>query len=125
MKRYCLVVTDDFSRFSWVFFLATKDETSEILCNLIIGLEKQLNKGRYLAPTLTKKLFANMKRGYVGEIVPLLPAMLAGAAVDQGEGSEQPSKPHDTPVDPILSTSQPPIPSPLQSPPNSPPHTQH
>ncbi|GKA68096.1 retrovirus-related pol polyprotein from transposon TNT 1-94, partial [Tanacetum coccineum] len=26
-KRYCLVVTDDFSRFSWVFFLATKDET--------------------------------------------------------------------------------------------------
>ncbi|GKE10496.1 putative ribonuclease H-like domain-containing protein [Tanacetum coccineum] len=42
-KRYCLVVTDDFSRFSWVFFLAIKDETSEILCNLIIGLEKQLN----------------------------------------------------------------------------------
>ncbi|GKF80405.1 putative ribonuclease H-like domain-containing protein, partial [Tanacetum coccineum] len=29
--------------FSWVFILATKDETSEILCNLIIGLEKQLN----------------------------------------------------------------------------------
>ncbi|GKD13500.1 putative ribonuclease H-like domain-containing protein, partial [Tanacetum coccineum] len=42
-KRYCLVVTDDFSRFRWVFFLATKDETSEILCNLIIGLEKQLS----------------------------------------------------------------------------------
>ncbi|GKB75900.1 hypothetical protein Tco_0942795 [Tanacetum coccineum] len=38
---------------------------------------------RYLAPTLTKKLFANMKRGYAGDIVPLLPAMLAGAAVDQ------------------------------------------
>ncbi|GJX28935.1 putative ribonuclease H-like domain-containing protein [Tanacetum coccineum] len=42
-KRYCLVMTNDFSIFSWVFFLATKDETSEILCNLIIGLEKQLN----------------------------------------------------------------------------------
>ncbi|GJY31338.1 putative ribonuclease H-like domain-containing protein [Tanacetum coccineum] len=42
-KRYCLVVTDDFSRFSWVFFLATKDETSEILCKFIIGLENQLN----------------------------------------------------------------------------------
>nr|GEW52700.1 reverse transcriptase domain-containing protein [Tanacetum cinerariifolium] len=27
-KKYCLVVTDDFSRFSWVFF-ATKDETSK------------------------------------------------------------------------------------------------
>ncbi|GJU61428.1 putative ribonuclease H-like domain-containing protein [Tanacetum coccineum] len=42
-KKYCLVVTDDFSRFSWVFFLATKDETSEILCKFIIGLENQLN----------------------------------------------------------------------------------
>ena len=30
-KSYCLVVTDDFSRFTWVFFLATKDETPEIL----------------------------------------------------------------------------------------------
>ncbi|GJY38461.1 putative ribonuclease H-like domain-containing protein [Tanacetum coccineum] len=30
-KMYCLVVTDDYSRVSWVYFLATKDETSEIL----------------------------------------------------------------------------------------------
>ncbi|GJT90994.1 putative ribonuclease H-like domain-containing protein [Tanacetum coccineum] len=42
-KGYYLVVTDDFSRFSWVFFLATKDETSEILCKFFIGLENQLN----------------------------------------------------------------------------------
>ncbi|GKA65089.1 hypothetical protein Tco_0764796 [Tanacetum coccineum] len=27
-KKYCLVVTDDYSRFSWVFFLTTKDETT-------------------------------------------------------------------------------------------------
>ncbi|GKF09132.1 hypothetical protein Tco_0043356, partial [Tanacetum coccineum] len=74
--------------------------------------------------------------GYVteGDFVPLLPAMLAGAAVDQSEGSAQPTKPHHTPVDPISSTSQPPIPSlphpspphpspPLPSPPlPSPPH---
>ncbi|GKE78340.1 hypothetical protein Tco_1544460, partial [Tanacetum coccineum] len=46
------------------------------------------------------------------DIVPLLPAMLAGAAVDQGEGSAQPAEPHHTPVDPIPSTSQPPHPSP-------------
>ncbi|GJX86150.1 putative ribonuclease H-like domain-containing protein [Tanacetum coccineum] len=26
-KKYCLAVTDDYSRFTWVFFLATKDET--------------------------------------------------------------------------------------------------
>ncbi|GKG18435.1 hypothetical protein Tco_0372733, partial [Tanacetum coccineum] len=53
-----------------------------------------------------------MKRGYAGDFVPLLSAMLAGAAVDQGEGLAQPAEPHHTPVDLILSTSQPPIPSP-------------
>ncbi|GJS19016.1 putative ribonuclease H-like domain-containing protein [Tanacetum coccineum] len=36
---YCLVVTDDYSKFSWVFFLATKDETSEILKTFITGIE--------------------------------------------------------------------------------------
>nr|GFA73218.1 hypothetical protein [Tanacetum cinerariifolium] len=30
-KSYCLVITNDYSRFTWVFFLATKDETSPIL----------------------------------------------------------------------------------------------
>ncbi|GJW68672.1 putative ribonuclease H-like domain-containing protein [Tanacetum coccineum] len=43
MKKYCLVVTDDFSKFSWVFFLATNDETNEILYKFITGLENQLN----------------------------------------------------------------------------------
>ncbi|GJW80722.1 putative ribonuclease H-like domain-containing protein [Tanacetum coccineum] len=27
-KTYCLVITDDFNRFSWTFFLRTKDETN-------------------------------------------------------------------------------------------------
>ncbi|GKA31064.1 putative ribonuclease H-like domain-containing protein [Tanacetum coccineum] len=44
MKRsYCLVVTDNFSRFSWVFFLATKDETSGILKTFITEIENQLH----------------------------------------------------------------------------------
>nr|GEX59910.1 putative ribonuclease H-like domain-containing protein [Tanacetum cinerariifolium] len=42
-KTYCLVVTDDFSRFTWVFFLATKDETPEILKNFIVGIENQMD----------------------------------------------------------------------------------
>ncbi|GKC59303.1 putative ribonuclease H-like domain-containing protein [Tanacetum coccineum] len=42
-KMYCLVVTDDYSRFSWVFFLATKDETSGILKNFIIRIENLLH----------------------------------------------------------------------------------
>ncbi|GJS44324.1 putative ribonuclease H-like domain-containing protein [Tanacetum coccineum] len=41
-KTYCLVVTDDYSRFSWVFFLATKDETSGILKTFITGMEDQI-----------------------------------------------------------------------------------
>nr|GEZ38413.1 hypothetical protein [Tanacetum cinerariifolium] len=42
-KCYCLVITDDISRFTWVFFLTTKDETSSILKNLVNGLENQLS----------------------------------------------------------------------------------
>ncbi|GJR23296.1 retrovirus-related pol polyprotein from transposon TNT 1-94 [Tanacetum coccineum] len=38
-KMYCLVVTNDYSRFTWVFFLATKDETSGILKSFITGIE--------------------------------------------------------------------------------------
>ncbi|GJX16062.1 hypothetical protein Tco_0216894 [Tanacetum coccineum] len=82
------------------------------------------NKGRYLAPTLIKKLFANMKRGYAGDIISLLPAMLAGVAMDQGKGSAQPAEPHHTPVNPSPPHPSPPHPSPPHpSPPHpSPPH---
>nr|GEV76363.1 hypothetical protein [Tanacetum cinerariifolium] len=38
-KLYCLVVTDDYSRFTWVFFLATTDETSGILKSFITRIE--------------------------------------------------------------------------------------
>nr|GEV31876.1 hypothetical protein [Tanacetum cinerariifolium] len=42
-KSYCLVVTEDYNRFTWVFFLATKDETSPILKIFITCLENQLS----------------------------------------------------------------------------------
>nr|GEV07614.1 ribonuclease H-like domain-containing protein [Tanacetum cinerariifolium] len=42
-KSYCIVVTDDYRRFSWVFFLATKDEKSTILKTFITGIENQVN----------------------------------------------------------------------------------
>nr|GEZ74533.1 hypothetical protein [Tanacetum cinerariifolium] len=42
-KSYCLIVTDDYSRFSWVFFLATKDETATVLKTFIVGLENLLS----------------------------------------------------------------------------------
>ncbi|GJT02834.1 putative ribonuclease H-like domain-containing protein [Tanacetum coccineum] len=43
-KKYCLVVTNDYSRFSWVFFLRSKDETSEILKNFIKEVENLVDK---------------------------------------------------------------------------------
>nr|GFA38485.1 putative ribonuclease H-like domain-containing protein [Tanacetum cinerariifolium] len=38
-KWYCLVVTDDFSRFTWTFFLRSKDDTSDILKKFITEIE--------------------------------------------------------------------------------------
>nr|GEW80856.1 putative ribonuclease H-like domain-containing protein [Tanacetum cinerariifolium] len=40
---HCLVVTNDFSRLSLVFFLATKDETNEILKTFIAGIENLID----------------------------------------------------------------------------------
>ncbi|GJT92780.1 putative ribonuclease H-like domain-containing protein [Tanacetum coccineum] len=51
-KKYCLVVTDDCSKFSWVFFLAYKDETYDMLHDLIVGLE---NKLRHKVKTISSK----------------------------------------------------------------------
>nr|GFC15392.1 ribonuclease H-like domain-containing protein [Tanacetum cinerariifolium] len=42
-KSYCLVITDDYSRFSWVFFLASNDETTPVLKTFIICLENLLS----------------------------------------------------------------------------------
>nr|GFC16563.1 putative ribonuclease H-like domain-containing protein [Tanacetum cinerariifolium] len=42
-KSYCLVITNDYSRFYWVFFLASKDETPFVLKTFIIGLENLLS----------------------------------------------------------------------------------
>nr|GEY31729.1 hypothetical protein [Tanacetum cinerariifolium] len=52
-KSYFLVITNDYSRFTWVFFLATKDETTPILKTFLTGIENQLSlkanfKGRLM-----------------------------------------------------------------------------
>ncbi|GJX93075.1 hypothetical protein Tco_0347661 [Tanacetum coccineum] len=96
--------------------LTTKSDSVVLICRLEVNSVMTVGAGEEM--------------GYAEDIVPLLPAMLAEAAVDQGEGSTQPAEPHHTPVNPISSTSQPPIPSPphpspsplspYQSPPPSP-----
>nr|GEW65706.1 hypothetical protein [Tanacetum cinerariifolium] len=44
-KFYCLVITDDYSQFCWVFFLEHKDKTYLTLKSFINLVEKQLKKG--------------------------------------------------------------------------------
>nr|GEZ27415.1 putative ribonuclease H-like domain-containing protein [Tanacetum cinerariifolium] len=43
-KFYCLVITNDYSRFCWVFFLEHKDETYPTLKSFINLVGNQLNK---------------------------------------------------------------------------------
>ncbi|KAK1429889.1 hypothetical protein QVD17_12206 [Tagetes erecta] len=42
-KSYCFVIIDDFTRFSWVYFLHVKSETAELLKEFIIKVENQLD----------------------------------------------------------------------------------
>ncbi|KAJ9565361.1 hypothetical protein OSB04_001327 [Centaurea solstitialis] len=42
-KSYCLVIVDDYSRFTWVYFLKTKDETSGLIKPFVIRLENKTN----------------------------------------------------------------------------------
>ncbi|KAI3697969.1 hypothetical protein L6452_31076 [Arctium lappa] len=43
-KSYCLVIVDDYSRFTWVYFLRTKDETSGPIKSFILRIENQTNQ---------------------------------------------------------------------------------
>ncbi|GJU49785.1 hypothetical protein Tco_1219340 [Tanacetum coccineum] len=52
---------------------------------------KQLTlMGTYVAPSLTQKLFSNMKRGFSGVHIPLFDYMLVHDQPDQGEGPSSP-----------------------------------
>ncbi|GJV60870.1 integrase, catalytic region, zinc finger, CCHC-type containing protein [Tanacetum coccineum] len=42
-KKYILVIVDDYTRFGWVRFLRTKDETPEVLKKFIVTTQRALN----------------------------------------------------------------------------------
>ncbi|GJU72017.1 hypothetical protein Tco_1263422 [Tanacetum coccineum] len=99
---------------------------------LILNIQTE-NKHPYLAVSLTKKIFGNMKRGFQGAHRPLLPSMLLVATnptAGQEHAAQAPSQPSSssptaTPTPPIP-TPPPPIPSttPTPIPPStSPPPT--
>ncbi|XP_023728194.1 uncharacterized protein LOC111875895 [Lactuca sativa] len=43
-KRYILVIVDDFSRFTWVYFLRLKSETTQVMIDFIKQIELSLKK---------------------------------------------------------------------------------
>ncbi|GJR08458.1 hypothetical protein Tco_0791110 [Tanacetum coccineum] len=55
----------------------------------------------YVAPSHTKKIFANMRRvgkGFSGRVTPLFPTMVVQNQSQMGEGSAIPTDPHHTPT---------------------------
>ncbi|GJY64677.1 putative ribonuclease H-like domain-containing protein [Tanacetum coccineum] len=78
---------------------------------LILDIQTE-NKHPYLAVTLTKKIFGNMKRGFRGAPRPLLPAMLLVATTNPNAGQEHHAVAQSQPSSstlPAPSTSPPPI----------------
>ncbi|GKA99639.1 hypothetical protein Tco_0827633 [Tanacetum coccineum] len=64
----------------------------------------------YIAPSHTKKIFANMRRqgkDFSGRETPLFPTMVVQAQEEMGEGSAMPTDPHHTPIITQPSSSQP------------------
>ncbi|GJX86550.1 putative ribonuclease H-like domain-containing protein [Tanacetum coccineum] len=87
---------------------------------MILNIQTE-NKHLYLAVSLTKKIFGNMKRGFRGAPRPLLPSMLL-VATNPNAGQEhaavaqsQPPIPTPTPP-PIPTPTPPPIPTPTPPP---------
>ncbi|GJU02735.1 hypothetical protein Tco_1113073 [Tanacetum coccineum] len=77
---------------------------------MILNIQTE-NKHLYLAVSLTKKIFGNMKRGFRGAPRPLLPTMLL-VATNPNAGQENdavaPSQPSSS-SPPVASTSSPPV----------------
>ncbi|GJS03001.1 putative ribonuclease H-like domain-containing protein [Tanacetum coccineum] len=71
-KMYCLVVTDDYSRFTWVFFLATKDETSGIFKSFITGIENLVDHKVKVIRCDTRTEFKNKEMNQFYEMKGIL-----------------------------------------------------
>ncbi|GJU63787.1 retrovirus-related pol polyprotein from transposon TNT 1-94 [Tanacetum coccineum] len=54
-KKYILVIVDDYSRFTWVKFLRSKDETLEFVIKFLKQIQVGLNKTKLLLRLVTPK----------------------------------------------------------------------
>ncbi|GJY27435.1 putative ribonuclease H-like domain-containing protein [Tanacetum coccineum] len=81
---------------------------------MILNIQTE-NKHLYLAVSLTKKIFGNMKRGFRGAPRPLLPAMLLVVTTNPNAGQKHHAVTQTQPSSstlPVPSTSSPPVQSP-------------
>ncbi|GJV36667.1 hypothetical protein Tco_1409144 [Tanacetum coccineum] len=85
----------------------------QMLLNKKKRLLKQ-HKKTYVAPSLTQKLFSNMKRGFSGEHIPLFDSMLIHDQPGQGEGPTLTVESQHTPIA-SPTTSQPTTSQPMSS----------
>nr|GEV20720.1 retrovirus-related Pol polyprotein from transposon TNT 1-94 [Tanacetum cinerariifolium] len=58
-KRYVLVIVDDYSRYTWVHFLRTKDETLEVIKNFLKKIYVRLQAPVIIVRTDNKMKFKN------------------------------------------------------------------
>ncbi|GJT38282.1 retrovirus-related pol polyprotein from transposon TNT 1-94 [Tanacetum coccineum] len=64
-KKYILVIVDDYSRFTWVKFLRSKDETPEFVINFLKQIQVGLNKTvRYIRTGNGTKFFNQILNKY-------------------------------------------------------------
>ncbi|GJV13562.1 hypothetical protein Tco_1355103 [Tanacetum coccineum] len=115
----CLATNRTFNFSKLIFEAMVKNLDSKtkflmypIFIQIFLNKHKRLllpHKRIYIAPTLTQKLFSNMKRaskGYTGMDTPLFQTMLVQGQTLQGEGPTIPVESHHTPTS-SPSTSQP------------------
>ncbi|GJY31580.1 putative ribonuclease H-like domain-containing protein [Tanacetum coccineum] len=101
--------------------VATIDGKACTITEASIKSQLQLADATSIINLLDAEIFAGLAiMRFAGEHIPLLPAMLVGAAPDPGEGSSIPAGSQPTP-DLVPSTYQPPIPPTTKPPHSSPP----
>ncbi|GKC41215.1 retrovirus-related pol polyprotein from transposon TNT 1-94, partial [Tanacetum coccineum] len=69
-KKYIFVIVDDYSRFTWVKFLRSKDETTEFVINFLKQIQVGLNKTvRYIRTDNGTEFFNQVMSKYYEEAI--------------------------------------------------------
>ncbi|GKA70242.1 retrovirus-related pol polyprotein from transposon TNT 1-94 [Tanacetum coccineum] len=89
-KRYILVIVDNYSRFTWVRFLRTKDEAPEAIIKCIKNIQVCLNATVPNVRTdnrteFVNQIFRNFMKMLASRIKHLLLALLSRTALSKGE----------------------------------------